>query len=442
MRNTFSGGVHPKGHKELAKDKSITRGPLPKKVIIPLVQGTGNPAKCLVKNDDVVFKGQLIGEADGFISSMVHSSVSGKVTSISKSINPVYGMTDCVFIESDGLDKEINAVKRTVSDVSREEIIDVVKNSGIVGLGGAAFPSYVKLMGTEKHKVDSLVINSAECEPYLTCDYRLMLEKPSDILKGIDLLDKATYPSRIFIGIEDNKKDAVKSVEKALREMGNLHLQQKTNIVTLKTKYPQGGEKQLIKAILNREVPPQKLPLNVGCIVHNVGTAYAVYEAVYHGKPLIERCVTFTGTCLKNTGNFIVRIGTSVQDVVNECCGGFTEEPAKIILGGPMMGIAHYTLDIPIIKGMSGVLFLSKSEAEILEETACIKCGKCVDVCPMNMIPTHIARNIKKDNVAELEGLNVNDCMECGACAFECPARIPLVQYIKLAKAKLRTIRK
>jgi len=441
-KKTFPGGVHPIPFKKLTKDKKISIAPLPEKVIVPLLQSTGNPAKSLVNKGDAVSKAQAIGEAEGFISSRVHSPISGKVTAITKAVNPVYGMTDCVFIESDGTDKDIDSIEKLRENLSREDIIGIIKGAGIVGLGGAAFPTHVKLLATDKHKIDSLIINGAECEPYLTCDYRVMLEKSTEILRGVELLDKAISPKKIYIAIECNKPDAILSIRKAIKETLKQNTKEKIEVVSLETKYPQGGEKQLIKSILKREVPPKKLPFEVGCSVHNVGSAYAVYEAVYKGKPLIERCITLTGSPLKGPGNFLVKIGTPLSEIVEKCCGGFQEEPAKIILGGPMMGIAHYTLNIPIIKGMSGVLFLSRKEAEVTEESSCIKCGKCVDVCPVNLVPTHIARTVKKDNVNDLEELNLIDCMECGACGFICPARIPLVQYIKLGKMKLGKLSK
>lgn len=437
---TFPGGVHPHGAKSLTKDKEIRTTKIPQKVVIPLVQHTGNPAKSLVEKGDSVTKGQLIGEADGFISSGVHASISGKVTALEKFVNPVYGKTLCVFIESDGEDKASADIitRNSIENLTGDEVKTIIKNAGIVGLGGAAFPTHVKVLDTEKKHIDALIINGVECEPYLTCDYRLMIERSKDILDGIELLDKAVSSHNIYISIEGNKPDAIKVMKNALENFRNKDVASKTQIIALKTKYPQGGEKQIIKAILNREVPPGKLPFDVGCLVHNVGTLCAVREAVYEGKPLIERCITITGSCVKNPGNLNVRIGTLLSDIVDEYCDGFIKEPAKIILGGPMMGIAQYTLDIPIIKGVSGVVFLSKEEAELTEESSCIKCAKCVDICPLNLIPTYIPRSLKKGNVPDLKELNVLDCIECGACGFGCPARIPLVQYIKLAKAKVR----
>ncbi|MCK4462878.1 MAG: RnfABCDGE type electron transport complex subunit C, partial [Candidatus Omnitrophica bacterium] len=276
-----------------------------------------------------------------------------------------------------------------------------------------------------------LIINGAECEPYLTSDHRLMVERTREILKGVELLAKASNAENVYIAIEENKLGAIFAMERAIEQLT-------TKVVKLKTKYPQGGEKQLIKAVLNREVPPEKLPLDIGYVVQNVGTAYAVYEAVIEGKPLIERCVTLTGSCLRKRGNFLIRIGSMLSDVVEECCSGFIKRCAKIILGGPMMGITHYSLDIPIIKGITGVVFLSEEETEVSEESPCIKCSKCVDVCPVNLIPADIARAVKKQKKVFLEELNVFDCIECGACSFACPARVPLVQYIKLAKAQMQ----
>jgi len=440
LKYTFPGGVHPPHSKGLTSGLQISYAPIPKKLVVPLLQSIGKPARLVVNVGDIVQEGQLIGEADGFISSRVHAPVSGKVSSIAKSINPVYGKTDCVFIEREaekGPDIESDKEAR-FDTVSREDILTRVKEAGIVGLGGAAFPTHVKLVATEKQPVDALIINGAECEPYLTCDFRLMVEKAKEIVEGIALLDKVICSKKIIVVIEDNKPEAFEKMEVALNECGLAYLIAKTNVIFMHAKYPQGGEKQIIKAVLKREVPPLKLPLEVGCMVQNVGTAYAIREAVYQKKPLIERCITLTGSCLKTPGNLIVRIGTMLSDIVQNCCGGFIKEPAKIILGGPMMGIAQYSLDIPIIKGVSGVVFLSKEEVECVEESPCIKCAGCVDVCPVNLMPTYIMRTVKKNNIDELKALNVADCIECGACAYECPARIPLVQYIKLAKGKLR----
>ena len=430
---TFRGGVHPESFKALTKDKSIASLALPKNVAIPLLQNTGRPADPIVKSGDTVLKGQLIGESISFISSKVHASLSGKVTAVGEVINPIYGKSNCVFIESDGRDLPHPSLRGITSpeSLSREKIVEIIKNAGIVGLGGAAFPTHVKLLGIKEDKNYSLIINGAECEPFLTCDQRLMVENSEEILKGIRLLAKASNAKDVHIAIENNKPKAIRAMKKAAVGSGY-------RIVTLKTKYPQGGEKQLIKAILGREVPPEKLPLDVDCIVQNVGTAFAAYEAVYKGLPLIERCVTLTGSCLKNPGNFRVRIGTLLTDIVQTSCGGFVKEPAKIILGGPMMGIAHYSADIPIIKGITGVVFLSREEAEVPEESICVKCGRCVDVCPVNLLPTEIVKYVKRKGIDYLDKLNVFDCIECGACSFGCAARIPIVQYIKLAKKMLR----
>lgn len=433
MIKTFSGGIHPDASKEPTVDKRISPAPLPKRVSIPLLQNTGNPAKVQVKAGDTLLKGQLIGDAESFISSRVHASISGKVIAVEEYINPIYGKTECVFIESDGKDAPYpyKAAPKAIKDLSREDIIDIIKDAGIVGLGGGAFPTHVKLIAAEKKEKYSLIINGAECEPYLTSDHRLMIEKTQEILKGVELLAKASNAENVYIAIEENKLSAIFAMERAIERLT-------TKIVRLKTKYPQGGEKQLIKAVLNREVPPGKLPLHVGCVVQNVATAYAVYEAVIEGKPLIERCVTLTGSCLRKPGNFLIRIGSILGDVVEECCSGFIRKCSKIILGGPMMGVAHYSLDIPIIKGINGVVFLSEEETEVSEESPCIRCSKCVDVCPVNLIPTDIARAVKKQKKPFLEELNVFDCIECGACSFACPARVPLVQYIKLAKAQMQ----
>jgi len=338
-------------------------------------------------------------------------------------------------------------------------LINIIRNAGIVGLGGAAFPSHVKLNLPKGKSVDTLIVNGAECEPYLTCDHRLMIGKTDKIIKGIYLVAGCLGVKNIFLAVEKNKLSAVFAMEKAIREISRKSSRPKEiprptgvphtairrtgrvgrnipiRVVVLKTKYPQGGEKQLVNALLKREVPPGKLPLDVGAVVQNVGTCLAVYEAVYEGKPLIERCVTLTGTCLKEPGNFVVRLGTPLRDIV-EFCGGFKEPPAKIIVGGPMMGIAQYTLDIPIIKGTTGVIFLSKKEVQLPEELPCVRCARCVDICPVNLLPTEIMRMVKYSRWHRMEELHPSDCIECGACAYACLSKIPLVQYIKLAKQK------
>ena len=431
---TFRGGTHLSEHKELTVDKKIRPLNAPAEVILPLGQHIGAPNKAIVNVGDSLKAGQRIGETDAFVSSPVHSSVSGKVKAISSFFNPVLGKSPAITIENDGKNETIAFVKREEPEtLPKEELIKIIKDAGIVGMGGATFPTHVKLNVPKGKSIDTLIVNGAECEPYLTCDHRLMLEKTNEILKGIKIVARILGVKNIILGVEENKLSAIFALEKHARQINKNSPQTPIQIIMLKTKYPQGGERQLLKAILKREVPPGKLPLDVGALVQNVGTCFAIYEAVYEGKPLTERCVTFTGSPLAEPGNFVVKLGMRLRDAI-ESSGGFKEDPAKIIVGGPMMGAAQYSLDIPIIKGVTGVVFLSKKESEVLEETPCIRCAKCVDICPVNLTPTEIMRMVKYLKWYNMPKLHATDCMECGACAYTCPSSIPLVQYIKLAK--------
>jgi electron transport complex protein RnfC len=435
LAKTFRGGVHPAGFKALTVDKKIRRIPIPSKVILPLTQNAGAPNKALVKAGDSVKKGQVLAKTEVFISAPVHSPVSGRIKAIQDAPNPVYGEKPAFIIESDVGDQSAEFTKRPGAEsLPAKEILEIIRSAGVVGLGGAAFPTHVKLDIPQGKNPEALILNGAECEPYLTCDHRLMLEKSNEILKGALIAAKILGVSRIFVAIEENKLSAVFVMEKAAAQiMRKQYNTPAIKIALLKTKYPQGGEKQLIKALLAREIPPGKLPIDVGCVVQNVGTCLAIYEAVYEGMPLIERCVTFTGDCLKENGNFLVSLGTPFKYIIDHC-GGFIKEPAKIIVGGPMMGITQYALEAPVIKGVTGVVFLSDAALPKAEETQCIRCAKCAEACPMNLMPTDIMRAVKYEKWERLEGLHPEDCFECGACAYMCPSKVQLVQHIKLAK--------
>jgi electron transport complex protein RnfC len=341
-------------------------------------------------------------------------------------------------IEGDGNDVPDPSIKprSDVAGMRAEELLAIIKSCGIVGLGGAAFPTHVKLMPPRGVTIDTLLVNGAECEPYLTCDHRLMVERSTAIIKGVAILLKILNIKHAVIALEDNKKSIVPTLNNAIAKNKIRNKEFQIRPMVLKTKYPQGGEKQLIKAVLDREVPPGKLPFAVGCIVSNVGTANAIYEAVYEHKPLYERVITVSGSPVGNPQNLLVRIGTPVS-VVIEQCGGLTAAVEKVIIGGPMTGIAHYTLEVPVIKGTSGIVALSKEETPLLSEFPCIKCGRCLDVCPVNLMPTKIYQLVRKERWDELEPLFPLDCMECGACGYECPSRIPLVHYIKQGKMML-----
>ena len=434
---TFCGGVHPACNKEYTKDKIIREIQAPDQVIIPVLQHIGNPAKPVVKIGDEVLMGQLIAQADGFISSNIYSSVSGKVSAIKKLEHPVVGKFSAIVIDNDKQEKAAEPINtKSIDELSPEEVVELIKKAGIVGMGGASFPTFVKAMVKDKN-IDTLLINAVECEPYLTCDYRIMIEKTDQTIKGILALNKAIGAKDIYIGIENNKPLAIDRISDYIKEKGITNIK----VVSLATKYPQGGEKQLIKAVLNKEVPPTKLPLDVGCVVQNVGTAYAIYEAIYQGKPLIDRVLTLTGSCVKNPGNFKVKIGTPIKEIIEKAALGFTSEPAKIISGGPMMGMTQYTTDVPVIKGMSGILCLTEDQTSTEDEGPCINCAKCVDVCPMRLIPTRLARAVKFGKIADTETYNIMDCMECGCCTYGCPAHISLVQYVKVGKQKLKVLK-
>jgi len=428
--------IHPAGFKNLTNKQQIRRAALPKKVIIHLSQHIGKPAEPVVNVGDIVYPGTMIGKPKGFISSPVHSPLSGKVVAIEYYPHPVIRRSLCVVIESDGQDADSKLFRPRLkegkeSSLTKEQQLQLIQDCGVVGMGGGAFPAHVKLAVPEGRDIDTLIINGAECEPYLTCDHRLMLERANDILEGARIMMDILDAKECFIGIEANKSDAINVMRKALQ--GNPDIQ----IKRLKTKYPQGAEKQLIKSTLNRTVPSQKLPFKVGVVVHNVATAVAVYEAVALWKPLYERVITVSGGCIKNPSNILVKIGTPVSDLIEEC-GGLRKDPVKIVMGGPLMGQAIYNLDMPILKGTSGVLFLSKDELAHGEAGVCIRCGNCVISCPMNLVPTDIYAFSENRRFAEAKEHNLLDCMECGACAWACPSKLDLVGMFKLAKQKVR----
>ncbi|MBU1083674.1 MAG: electron transport complex subunit RsxC [Candidatus Omnitrophota bacterium] len=433
---TFSGGIHPGYYKDISISEPLRKVDLPDTVIIPLSQHIGAPNKALVKKGDNAEEGQMIGQSDSFISSPVHASVSGKVLDIKKAFHPVLGDTEAVYIERDK-EKEPKRYKaQDVDDLSPKEIIEKIRSAGVVGMGGAAFPTHVKLSVPDGKKIETLIVNGAECEPYLTCDHSIMNRKTLEILKGIEILIKLLSPEKVYLAIEDNKKSAIFAFKKAIKD-APYGLISRTKVSLVETKYPQGGEKQLIKALTGKEVPPGGLPLDIGFLVHNVGTIYAIYEAVYYDKPLIERIITISGDCMHRPGNYKVRIGTTLEDVINKYGIELYKNPKKIVFGGPMMGIAQPEIKAPILKSTSGILFLSGERIAVYDEERCIRCAKCVDVCPVRLIPTDIMKNVKRKKWDRMKELCVSDCMECGSCSYVCPARIPLVQYIKEGKAAI-----
>jgi electron transport complex protein RnfC len=429
---TFSGGVHPAENKDLTSHKPAVRAAIPKRVIIPLSQHIGAPTKPLAVLGQEVKKGEKIGESGGFVSAPVHSSVSGKVTAIGNFPHPLGMDMPSIVIESDGRDEWVSGLKETPDymTLGAEELKKMVQDAGIVGMGGATFPTHVKLSPPKEKPIDVVILNGAECEPYLTADHRLMLERPKEIVEGLKILMRILGVQKGYVGIEANKPDAIETMKKAAA--GSPEIQ----VWPLKVKYPQGAEKMLIKAIADRTVPAGGLPMDVGVVVQNVGTAVAVYDAVRYGRPLIERYVSVTGRGVKEPKNFIARLGTPFLQLVDEA-GGLTETAAKVISGGPMMGMSQYTLDVPVIKGTSGILVLPQSEVDTRPYGPCIRCGRCIDACPMKLQPSLIGLFIEKGHYQDAKEYNLMDCFECGSCTFVCPANRPMVQWVKKAKREL-----
>lgn len=436
MKTFKSGGVHPEENK-LSAGAAIEVLPLPEKVFIPVSQSLGAPSKLIIEKGTAVKTGQLLAKGEAFISSNVHSSVSGKVSRIEEITDTSgYRRTAVVIdVEGDEWDGQIDCSREIKAEItlSREEIVKKINEMGVVGLGGATFPSHVKLMVPEGKKAENLLINGVECEPYLTSDHRLMLERSREMLIGIQILMKGLDVKKAFIGIEKNKQDAIDHLKKLAAEYPGIE------VVPLKVKYPQGGEKQLIKAITGREVPSGKLPIEVGCVVNNVGTALAVYEAVQKNKPLVERVVTVTGKSVKKPSNLLVRIGTPINKLI-EFAGGLPEDTGKVINGGPMMGKALTSLDVPVVKGTSGILIMQEKESKRMPVVNCIRCARCISVCPMGLEPVLLAQLSENQMFESAENERILDCIECGSCHFTCPAGRPLLDYLRLGKNKVGII--
>lgn len=434
---TFKGGVHVPHFKESTESRPIKSTRLPSTVVVSLHQHTGAPCEPLVRVGDQVKVGQKIGDSQAALTAPVHSPVSGKVVKIGPYLMSGGVERPAITIESDGLQEVADTVRPygSLENLTRQDLINLIREAGIVGLGGAAFPTYFKLTPPPGKKFDTLIINGSECEPYLTADQRIMMERPEDAVLGARILMKATGVKQAFIAIEDSKPEAIAAMEKAVSKAKGIQ------VVPLMAKYPQGAEKQLIKVLLGREVPSGGLPVDVGAVVSNVGTAVAVANTLKTGMPLIERVVTVTGRPLKEPSNLLVKIGTKVSDLVNEC-GGFVREPAKVIVGGPMMGIAQFTLDIPVTKGVSGILFLDAADISLEEPGPCVRCGKCVDNCPMRLLPLFISQYADAGRFDDAAAYGALDCIECGTCSFVCPSRRHLVQSIRLAKAEIAARRR
>ncbi len=433
MKTFTIGGVHPPENK-LSKDAAIVALEIPKSVSIPISQHLGVPAVPVVEKGAKVKTGQLIAKGEAFISANIHSSVSGTVSKIEEVIDTSGYRRKAVIIDVEGdeweadIDRSTNLKKEC--NLSPEEIIKKVNDMGIVGMGGATFPSHVKLMVPKGKKAEVLIINGVECEPYLTSDHRVMLERAEEMLIGISIQMKALGVDKAIIGIENNKPDAIEHVKKLAANYKGI------TVEALKVKYPQGGEKQLIKALINREVPSGKLPIEVGAVVHNVGTALAVYEAVQKNKPLIERVVTVTGTNVAKPSNFMVRIGTPIS-VLLEAAGGIPENTGKVVNGGPMMGKALNNLDAPVTKGTSGILLFPQVTTSRKPLHNCIRCGKCITVCCMGLEPYLLAVLADKNKVEDCESNRIMDCIECGSCLYICPSGRPLLDNIRVGKSKV-----
>ncbi len=428
---TFERGIHPSYYKELTASKRVESAPLPKTVTIPLQQHLGAACEPLVKKGDLVIEGQKIGDVKAFVSAPVHASINGKVKDIELSNHPGGVRVLSVVIEGDGTAKEWSGAEIDLNSIAPEALRDAVREAGIVGMGGAAFPTSVKLAPPKGKAIEAVILNGCECEPYLTADHRLMIEEPGKVVWGLKALMRVTGASKGFIGIEENKPDAIEALKKAVGSTG-------IEIIVLEAKYPQGAEKMLIKAALGRKVPVGKLPLDVGVVVNNVGTAVAIYEALNYKKPLIERIVTISGNGVREPKNLKVRVGTSFEEVLN-LCGGITGEGEKEVLnGGPMMGIAQSTLNVPVVKGTSGITVIASGKIKPEKYDPCIKCASCVAACPMGLMPYRLGDYGLKQMLANFKDFDGQSCIECGCCSYVCPAKRPLLQWIRMGKFFIR----
>ena len=429
---TFARGVHPSYYKELTAGKRVEAAALPKTVTIPLQQHAGAPCEPLVKKGDLVIEGQKIGDVKAFVSASVHSSISGKVKDIELSQHPGGFRSLSIVIEGDGTTKEWGGTAKDLSSISVDALKDAIREAGIVGMGGAAFPTSVKLAPPKGKAIEAVILNGCECEPYLTADHRIMLEEPEKVVWGLRALMKALAAPKGFIGIEENKPDAIEALKKAIGSSSDIQ------IIILEAKYPQGAEKMLIVAAMGRKVPVGKLPLDVGVVVNNVGTAAAIYEAVNWGKPLIERIVTISGNGVKEPRNLKVRVGTSFEEVLGQCGGLVEGGEVEVLNGGPMMGIAQPTLSVPVIKGTSGITVIAASVIKSSVYDPCIRCASCVSVCPMGLMPYKLGDYGKAFRTPEFKDWDGLVCIECGCCSYVCPSKRPLLQWIRLGKLKMR----
>ncbi|MBQ9117156.1 MAG: electron transport complex subunit RsxC [Clostridia bacterium] len=432
MIYTFRGGIHMEEYK-ITADSPIEKMPAPDKVYVPLSQHIGAPCSPLVKVGDAVDKGQIIGAVEKGLGCPVHAPVSGKVTAIEEVLTPMGRKVSRIVIENDGEERLCETIikkENAVSDITPEACVEAVRLAGISGMGGATFPTYAKI-SSALGKVNYLIINSAECEPFITADHRMMLEYPTEILDGIRILIKVFGLQKGVIAVEDNKLNAVEKLEKARDNDDSIEIR------VMKTKYPQGDERQLIYALTGQELPAGKLPADVGCVIFNVETCYNIARAIKYGMPLIERVITVTGDCISTPKNLLAPLGTPMSELI-EFCGGLNKKPLKLITGGPMMGMAQWDINSPITKGTNAILALSEKFTRPYDPNyACIHCGKCVSVCPMHLMPLYLAQFSEQSDLEMCEKFNLMSCVECGTCAYICPGSVPIVQFVRMTKAKI-----
>jgi electron transport complex protein RnfC len=430
---TFRHGIHPRTFKELTAEQQIERMPFPDELVLPLRQHLGAPSKPIVSVGDRVYRGQLIAEASGFVSVPLHASATGRVRAIEKWRHPAGNMSEAIVIEVDHSSPQAlyDDTPRDWRSPSRENLVRAIQAGGFVGLGGAAFPTHVKLSVPEGKRVEWALINGAECEPYLTTDHRIMLEYADSIILGTRVMMKVLGAAKSFVGIETNKMDAIRALAERLPADLNC------TIVPLATKYPQGAEKMLVTAVLEREIPSGKLPIDVQVVVTNVGTVAAMGDFFAYGQPLIERVVTVTGPGVRHPSTLLMPLGVKLRDVL-DACGGVTANTNQVLFGGPMMGAPQYHLDVPVLKGTSGIVCLTDAEVAVRREYACIRCSSCLDACPVFLNPSQLGSLARSGHYKEMLQLHLMDCMECGSCSYVCPSNIPLVQRFRVAKALLR----